>query len=136
MLNLAAETRARVSNKSHVVLDHILSHEECDVDPINKLESNTPLHLAVKLEDPEARAYFVEMLLDAGADYTCVPLVHGFYPRDHDLGSCFWHRIRNKHGDTALDLVEPGDEDVALIFRKFQAESNIDDGDIACTSCA
>jgi hypothetical protein len=45
------------------------------------------------------------------------------------------YRIRNKHGETALDLVKPGDEEVALIFRKFQADANIDEGDIACTFC-
>jgi hypothetical protein len=73
VLDTTAETRARVSSDSRDVLEYILSHEECDVDPINKLK-NTPLHLAVELEDPEARAYFVEELLDAGADYQCVPL--------------------------------------------------------------
>jgi len=99
-----------VTHASSNVLEHILCHEECDVDPVNKLEKATPLHLAVRLEHPVARVYFVEELLTAGADYT----------------------IRNKDGQTALDLVNPDDDKaVVLIFRKFQAEENIDKDDIA-----
>lgn len=50
------------------VLEHILSHEECDVDPINRIERATPLHLAVQLEDLETKKLVVSSLLDAGAD--------------------------------------------------------------------
>lgn len=57
------------------MLEHILSHEECDVDPVNRLEKATPLHLAVATEDPEVRVYLVESLLEAGADYTFVRLI-------------------------------------------------------------
>ena len=57
------------------MLEHILSHEECDVDPVNVLDKATPLHLAVATEDPEARKYLVESLLDAGANYKFVRLV-------------------------------------------------------------
>jgi hypothetical protein len=49
-------------------LEHILSHEECDVDLRNRLEKATPLHLALKLEDPKERLEVVRSLLDAGAD--------------------------------------------------------------------
>ena len=52
------------------VLEHILSHEDCDVDPINRLEGATPLHLAIRLDDPDLRKHVVESLLDAGADTT------------------------------------------------------------------
>jgi len=55
------------------VLEHILSHENCDVDPVNRIDKATPLHLAVQLEDPELRKYIVESLLEAGADTTYVP---------------------------------------------------------------
>lgn len=54
------------------VLEHILSHDDCDVDPINRLERATPLHLAVKIDDTELRRQVVESLLDAGADLKCV----------------------------------------------------------------
>ena len=60
------------------MLEHILTHENCDVDPINKLDKATPLHLAVTIEDPKAREYFVASLLDAGADDTFVPLIPSF----------------------------------------------------------
>lgn len=52
------------------VLEHILSHDECDVDPINRLERATPLHLAVRIEDQELRVQVFESLLDAGADFS------------------------------------------------------------------
>lgn len=52
------------------MLEHILEHEDCDVDPINRLEGGTPLHLALKLKNRELRDYVVRSLLDAGADTT------------------------------------------------------------------
>ena len=62
--------------KSTDVLEHILSHEDCDVDPINRIDKATPLHIAVQIEDAELRLYFCESLLDAGADTSCVLLLH------------------------------------------------------------
>lgn len=38
------------------------------MDPINRIEGATPLHLALKLSDPELREIVVESLLDAGAN--------------------------------------------------------------------
>lgn len=72
MLTTGTDDYVRVKYESASVLDHILCHEECDVDPINLLERATPLHFAIQVENPENRASFVEQLLDAGADYTCV----------------------------------------------------------------
>jgi len=91
------------------VLEHILCHEECDVDPVNRLEKATPLHLAVVVEDPENRARIVKSLLEAGADYT----------------------VRNKHGETAEDLVKPSDERIIVLFREARAEAQIYRNDIA-----
>ena len=76
MLNYEAETRARVLRASFDVLELILTHEECDVDPINKLDEATPLHLAVVTEDPEDRVRLVGSLLEAGADDGFVRLIH------------------------------------------------------------
>lgn len=54
---------------SAIVLEHLLAYEGCDVDLQNRLENNTPLHMAVKyLMDPEERNEIVESLLDAGAN--------------------------------------------------------------------
>jgi hypothetical protein len=62
----------RAQHGSTDVLEHILSHDECDVDPINKIEKATPLHLAMRIEDPEMRLYMAESLIDAGADLSYV----------------------------------------------------------------
>ncbi|KAK0234166.1 ankyrin repeat-containing domain protein [Armillaria fumosa] len=98
-----------VSNGSTDVLEHILSHEDCDVDPINRIEKATPLHLAVKLEHPGLRKHVVNSLLDAGADTS----------------------IRDKFGETALDLVPSEDTEVRALFRKAQAQASISQDDIA-----
>jgi ankyrin repeat protein len=57
----------RASEGSLDVLNELLEHEDCDVDYIN-IEGATPLHLAVKIKEPELRALIVDSLLDAGAD--------------------------------------------------------------------
>ncbi|KAF9258266.1 ankyrin [Marasmius fiardii PR-910] len=98
-----------VINGSTDVLEHILSHEACDVDPINKIDKETPLHLAVKIEHPKLRLHVVESLLDAGANT----------------------RLKNKYGEIPLDLVKPQDEDTKRLIRKANAQSYVDAGDIA-----
>lgn len=50
------------------MLEHILTHEDCDVDPVNFIEKETPLHLAVRTENVDLRMHLCESLLDAGAD--------------------------------------------------------------------
>lgn len=57
-------------NGSTDVLEHILSHDECDVDPINRMEKQTPLHCALRIDHPQLRVAVIESLLDAGADTT------------------------------------------------------------------
>lgn len=41
-------------NGSTSILDTILSHETCDVDPRNRLNGDTPLHIAVRNKWEEA----------------------------------------------------------------------------------
>ncbi|KIK68541.1 hypothetical protein GYMLUDRAFT_35985 [Collybiopsis luxurians FD-317 M1] len=98
-----------VQNGSVDVLEHILSHEGCDVDPINRINRATPLHLACQLEDDGLRSYVVGSLLDAGADTS----------------------IRDKKGELALDFVPPSDEDTRKLFRKAQATATVSQDDIA-----
>lgn len=45
----------RIQNASTSVLEHLLDHDTCDVDPKNRLNGDTPLHLAIrgKWEDHE-----------------------------------------------------------------------------------
>ncbi|KAF9479405.1 ankyrin [Pholiota conissans] len=90
-------------------LEHILSHEDCDVDPINRIEKATPLHYIRTIEDPELRAHIFESLLEAGADYT----------------------IRDKNGETAIDLLPPDDTVLPTILRKYQAQTSVSRDDIA-----
>ena len=52
----------------------LLDQEGVEVDPVDRLEKDTPLHKAVRFvnglakEEWEAGASIVELLLDAGAD--------------------------------------------------------------------
>ncbi|KAL0573159.1 hypothetical protein V5O48_008790 [Marasmius crinis-equi] len=104
-----------VANGSVDVLEHILSHDECDVDPINRTDKETPLHLAVKLDNAELRAHIVESLLEA----------------DLTVDGCLYLRIKNKYGETALDFVKPGDDTTKNLIRKANAQSYVDTADIA-----
>ncbi|KAG6916859.1 hypothetical protein DXG01_004840 [Tephrocybe rancida] len=96
-----------VSHGSTDVLEYILSHEECDVDPINRLEKATPLHLAVCIEHTALRRHVVESLLDAGADT----------------------RVKDKNGDTVLDLAK--DVDTRALITKARAEASMSMDDVA-----
>jgi len=97
-----------VANGSVNNLEHILSHDECDVDPQNRLGKQTPLHLAMALDNPGLRLHIVQSLLDAGANT----------------------RIKDKNGDTALDLAHPNEE-LKKAIRKAQAMASISRDDIA-----
>ncbi|KII93121.1 hypothetical protein PLICRDRAFT_26452 [Plicaturopsis crispa FD-325 SS-3] len=97
-----------VQHGSTDVLEHILSHDDCDVDPINRIEGATPLHLAIKLEDPELRKHIVGSLLDAGADTS----------------------IKDKEGDTVLDLVPANDTEIRPLLRKAQAGASVSKDDV------
>lgn len=68
LARLDATIHSSVIHGSTDVLEHILEHEDCDVDPINSIEKATPLHLAIKIEHVDLRKFIVESLLDAGAD--------------------------------------------------------------------
>ena len=63
-----------ILRRTDEVLDTLLDQEGLEVDPIDRLEADTPLHKAVRfvngLSKPEweAGGSLVELLLDAGAD--------------------------------------------------------------------
>ncbi|KAL1749306.1 ankyrin repeat-containing domain protein [Schizophyllum fasciatum] len=92
-----------VSHGSTDVLEHILSHDDCDVDPINRIEKATPLHLAAKVDHHELRKYLVDSLLEAGADT----------------------RIKDKNGEAALDLVPIEDTETRALFKQAQAQKSV-----------
>lgn len=68
MAQCPSQIASRALNGSTDVLEHILSHEDCDVDPVNRLDKQTPLHFALRIEDRDVRITVIESLLDAGAD--------------------------------------------------------------------
>ncbi|KIY65728.1 ankyrin [Cylindrobasidium torrendii FP15055 ss-10] len=98
-----------VAQGSTDVLEHILSHDECDVDPINRVEKATPLHLAVQVQHPQLRRHLVESLLEAGADT----------------------KIRDRNGETAKDLVPLSDTETLELFRKAAAQASVSQDDVA-----
>jgi len=98
-----------VAHGSTDILEHILSQEDCDVDPINRMAKTTPLHLAVQLEPVNLRHYIVTSLLEAGADTF----------------------MKDKNGDTAVGLIPSGDEKLQEIFRQFQKQASYSRDDVA-----
>lgn len=114
------------------MLEHILSQDNCDVDPINRLEGATPLHLALKLEDEEVRHYVVESLLEAGADTMYAHPSLLLRPEADRTP----HRIKDKEGDTALDLVPASDTKILALIRKSRAQASFSADDVASGACS
>jgi hypothetical protein len=58
----------RVQNASTNVLEHLLDHESCDVDPRNRQHGDTPLHIAIrqKWEDHEGLRLYLGKSTSAG----------------------------------------------------------------------
>ncbi|KAL1951730.1 hypothetical protein VTO73DRAFT_879 [Trametes versicolor] len=86
-----------------------LGNTDCDVDPQNRIEKATPLHLALRIEDQDLRTAVVSSLLEAGADT----------------------RIKDKNGETVFDLVSPEDTEIRTLLRKSQAQASISKDDVA-----
>ena len=109
------------------MLEHILCHDDCDVDLINNVGRKTPLHLAVQsvhVDDPDRRLYTIKSLLEAGADKTYVPVIL------IDLMPVLLIilRIKDKNGDTAEALVH--DPETAEVFRRAAVQDCIDVSDV------
>lgn len=85
-LHLAAQ------NGSYEALDLILDQGGVEVDPINLLQGETPLHSVVRYskDEPEHGTYLAEMLIEAGCD----------------------PRIKNKHGQKPIDLADPSNTEL------------------------
>ncbi|KAI9444610.1 ankyrin repeat-containing domain protein [Lactarius indigo] len=91
------------------VLNELLEYDGCDVDFTNNIEGATPLHLAVKIKEPELRALIVDSLLDAGAD----------------------PQIKDKEGQIAQDYVDEKDAETLKAFRRYQVQESFSKDDIA-----
>ena len=95
-----------------------------EVDPIDRLEGDTPLHKAVRFTNGLAQdelahgSSLVELLLDAGADPRSVPcrLMSEYNPP----GLADSDRIRNKTKLKAMELVDPRNKELRLIFQKAE----------------
>ncbi|MCJ1356790.1 MAG: hypothetical protein MMC33_006786 [Icmadophila ericetorum] len=90
--------------KTDEVLDQLLDQENLEVDPLDRLEHDTPLHKAVRFVNSlpksewEAGASLVELLLDAGAD----------------------PRIRNKAKLKAMELVDPRNGELRGVLQRAE----------------
>ncbi|KAI5814716.1 ankyrin repeat-containing domain protein [Pyronema omphalodes] len=92
---------------SYHVMDELLDQEGLEVDPINTMEQETPLHKAViyTRDDPELGLEVVKLLVDAGAD----------------------PRIRNKAKMRPIDIADARNNELKEILRT--AEYSINAGD-------
>ncbi|KIR32522.1 hypothetical protein I352_04947 [Cryptococcus deuterogattii MMRL2647] len=97
------------------VLEPILCHDTCDVDLKNRLQGDTPLHIAVRNRWDQyegLRLWLVRSLLEAGADTT----------------------IRNRHNERPIDILpraEPNadpssdNEKIRSALRQAEAEASL-----------
>ncbi|ODQ65361.1 ankyrin [Nadsonia fulvescens var. elongata DSM 6958] len=93
------------ANGSYECLDIILDIEGVEVDPVNRMQGETPLHSAVRYsdEEPEHGAFIVEELIEAGCD----------------------PRIKNKDGLKPVDLANPKNEDLVNTLRGAELALNM-----------
>lgn len=133
------------------VLDLLLDQEGLEVDPIDRLEADTPLHKAVRFVNAlsrsewEAGSSIVELLLDAGADPRYFPLVRSFLSTPHlwyrGANSEKKNRIRNKAKLKAQELVDPRNTALRSILQKAEfaimaGDDVVDEDDNGATGSA
>lgn len=97
------------------ILDTLLDQHDVEVDPLDRMEGDTPLHKAVRFSNDSASSAaadtissdsgakdlghaMVEMLIDAGAD----------------------PRVRNKGKLKAVELVDPRDTGLRVVLQKAE----------------
>lgn len=111
------------------VLDTLLDQEGLEVDPIDRLEADTPLHKAVRFVNGlpktewEAGGSLVELLLDAGADPRSVITHHDCWgavrTTVHLLTGLLRNgRIRNKAKLKPMELVDPRNTELRGVLQK------------------
>lgn len=106
-------------------LDHLLDQEGLEVDPINRMEKETPLHKAVRyaIGEKEHGLDIVEILIDAGADprfvYPSSRLRHFPAHGNSDVRPRA-NRIRNKHKQRPIDIVDPRDTKLREILQRAE----------------
>lgn len=133
------------------VLDLLLDQEGLEVDPIDRLEADTPLHKAVRFvnglsrSEWEAGSSIVELLLDAGADPRYFPLLRSFrsvsYLWSRGANTEGKNRIRNKAKLKAQELVDPRNTTLRSILQKAEfaimaGDDVVDENDDGITGSA
>ncbi|KAL9599372.1 MAG: hypothetical protein Q9219_003905 [cf. Caloplaca sp. 3 TL-2023] len=99
---------------SYEVLDLLLDQEDLEVDPLDRLDRDTPLHKSVRYinslphPDRPAAHSLAELLIDAGAD----------------------PRIRNKARLKAVELVDPSDEELRDILQRAEYGMTVGKDDV------
>ncbi|KAI9858073.1 MAG: hypothetical protein M1813_007885 [Trichoglossum hirsutum] len=100
---------------SYEVMDMLLDQEGLEVDPLDRMEKDTPLHKAVRFvnELPKAQwengKLFVELLLDAGAD----------------------PRVRNKARLKPAELVDPRNSELRKTLQKGEYSMTVGANELA-----
>ncbi|KAI8975079.1 ankyrin [Mycotypha africana] len=107
--NTAAHYAAK--NGSIGCLEALVNHDDIDLDMKNRIEGDTPLHLAVQYanEDHEMATAMVELLLAGGADPS----------------------IENRNKLTPAMMVNPKFQDIKSALEQANISYDIDDADIA-----
>ncbi|KAI4205328.1 MAG: hypothetical protein LQ346_001476 [Caloplaca aetnensis] len=97
--------------KDDEVLDTLLDQENLEVDPLDRLERDTPLHKAVRFINTlpasqwDSAHSIAELLIDAGAD----------------------PRIRNKAKLKPMDLVDPKNVELRNVLQKAEYSMTVGD---------
>ncbi|UKZ81150.1 hypothetical protein TrVFT333_008921 [Trichoderma virens FT-333] len=100
------------SRGNYDIIDHLLDQPDFECDPINRLEGDTPLHSAVRWLNAEPAAqrpfghHLIDMMLEAGSN----------------------PRIKNKGGLTALQLVDPRNQELRDLIQRHEP---VDPADLA-----
>lgn len=142
----------RIQNASTSVLEHLLDHDTCDVDPRNRLNGDTPLHLAIKgkWEDHEGLRVYLGMShlhfyynpqgLTGSRATTRSRSKYLVSPSIARRGVKLMSRIRNRYNERPIDLLPPtypgvdaesDDEKIRAAIRRSEAEAALGDrGDV------
>ncbi|EPS39602.1 hypothetical protein H072_6617 [Dactylellina haptotyla CBS 200.50] len=93
---------------SYEILDALLDQEGLEVDPISRMDEETPLHFAARYTgtDAEVGSHMVELLVEAGAD----------------------PRLKSRGKQKPVDLVDPRCEKVRESLNEAEVASGVQAG--------
>ncbi|EED19992.1 ankyrin repeat protein [Talaromyces stipitatus ATCC 10500] len=86
---------------SYDVMDMLFDIQYFECDPLTRIDNDTPLHVAVRYaneKDHDAGLAMIEMMCEAGCD----------------------PRVRNKHGQKPISLVDPRHTDIKAALQKAE----------------